>query len=117
MASLPARAADKDQSLQVALSRMLAEYEAAVRAGLPVGPPAVPAHVSREPDEPGAARLDPHVTAVRRLAPVAAQYAAFPDSMDERLRKALVARGLGELYTHQAESIDHSLAGRHVVVV
>jgi DEAD/DEAH box helicase domain-containing protein len=117
MASLPARAADKDQSLQVALSRMLAEYEAAVRAGLPVGPRPVPPPVSRELDEPGEARLDPHVTAVRRLAPVPAQYAPFPDRMDERLRKALVARGLGELYTHQAESIDHTLAGRNVVVV
>ncbi len=117
MASLPARAADKDQSLQVALSRMLAEYEAAVRAGLPVGPAAVQTPVSRDPDDAPAARLDPHVTAVRRLAPVPPQYAPFPETMDGRLQQALVARGLDQLYTHQAESIDHSLSGRNVVVV
>jgi DEAD/DEAH box helicase domain-containing protein len=29
----------------------------------------------------------------------------------------LASRGIGQLYTHQAEAIDHALAGRHVVVV
>ena len=52
MLSLPALPSDKDQSLTVALSPLLAEYEAS----------------------------HPHVTAVRRLAAVAAQYAPFPDA-------------------------------------
>jgi DEAD/DEAH box helicase domain-containing protein len=64
------------------------------------------------PDTP-----DLHVTALRRLPPVAAQFAPFPESLDDRLRAALVARGIAELYTHQAQSIGHAMAGRHVVVI
>jgi DEAD/DEAH box helicase domain-containing protein len=60
---------------------------------------------------------DPHVTAVRRLAPVEAAYAPFPDALDARLCRALAARGITQPYTHQAEAIDHALNGRHVVVV
>jgi DEAD/DEAH box helicase domain-containing protein len=58
-----------------------------------------------------------HVTALRRLPPVAARYAPFPASIDGRLREALRARGVQQLYTHQAESIAHALDGRNVVVV
>ena len=64
------------------------------------------------PDTP-----DHHVTAVRRLPAVAAQYAPFPDGLDPRLTTALASRGISQLYTHQAEVIDHALAGRHVVVI
>src|SRR6187200_1478020 len=99
MQSLPAITGDKDQSLQAALSRMLAEYESGARAGVLT------------------ADDDPHVTAARRLAPVEAQYAPFPDSLDPRLLAALRARGIDQLYVHQAESIAHSLAGRNVVVI
>jgi DEAD/DEAH box helicase domain-containing protein len=60
---------------------------------------------------------DRHVTAVRRLPAVAARYAPFPEALDERLRRALASRGVSQLYTHQAEAIDHALAGRHVVVI
>jgi len=60
---------------------------------------------------------DAHVTAVRRLPAVDAAYAPFPDAIDPRLRRALEARGIGQLYTHQAEAIDHALAGRNVVVI
>ena len=59
------RSRDKDQSLAAALSPLLAEYEAA----------------------------HPHVTAVRRLAAVAAQYAPFPDALDPRLAQARCGRG------------------------
>ena len=48
---------------------------------------------------------------------MAAQYAPFPEALDPRLRAALESRGLSQLYTHQAEAIDHALAGRHVVVI
>ena len=68
-------------------------------------------HIER-PDTP-----DNHVTAVRRLPPIPAQTVPFPEILDERLRAALATRGIRELYTHQAESLDHALAGRNVVVV
>jgi DEAD/DEAH box helicase domain-containing protein len=58
-----------------------------------------------------------HLTALRRLPPVAARYAPFPPSIDARLREALAARGVQQLYTHQSESIGHALDGRNVVVV
>ena len=56
------------------------------------------------------------VTAVRRMPACAAQTAPFPSAIDPRLRAALGARGIVELYTHQAEAIEHALHGRHVVV-
>ena len=99
MQTLPALTGDKDQSLQAALSRMLAEFESGARTGVLT------------------AEDDPHVTAVRRLAPVEAQYAAFPEALDPRLLQAFRARGIDRLYRHQAESIGHVLAGRNVVIV
>jgi len=71
--------------------------------------PDLPAH---RPDTP-----DHHVTAVRRLPEVAAQYAPFPEGLDSRLTSALATRGISQLYTHQAEVIGHALAGRHAVVI
>ena len=59
-----------------------------------------PGHLPERPDTP-----DLHVTAVRRLPPLAAQYAPFPEAIDERLQRTLVSRGISQLYTHQAESI------------
>ena len=64
------------------------------------------------PDTP-----DLHVTAVRRLPAATAQYAPFPAALDARLLRALQARGISQLYTHQGEAIEHALAGRHVVVI
>ena len=93
--TLPALTGDKDQSLGAALSRMLDEHErAAVLA-----------------DD------DPRVTAVKRLPPVPAAYAPFPSELDPRLRRALAARGIEQLYTHQAQAVSHALAGRNAVVV
>ena len=57
------------------------------------------------------------VTAVRRLPEVPAQYAPFPDALDPRLKAALATRGISQLYTHQAASIEHALAGRNAVVI
>jgi DEAD/DEAH box helicase domain-containing protein len=74
---------------------MLAAHEAAARSG----------------DD------DPHVTTVKRLAPAPAILEPFPDALDSRLQEALRARGIGQLYRHQAEAIDHALAGRHAVIV
>jgi DEAD/DEAH box helicase domain-containing protein len=64
------------------------------------------------PDTP-----DLHVTAVRRLPAVGAQLTPFPDALDPRLKAALVSRGVGQLYSHQAEVIEHALAGRHTVII
>ena len=72
----------------------------------------VPGRLPDRPDNP-----DGHVTAVRRLEPVAAQLAPFPDALDQRLTSALAARGISQPYTHQAEAIGHALAGRNAVVI
>jgi DEAD/DEAH box helicase domain-containing protein len=56
------------------------------------------------------------VTAVRRLPACQAQYAPYPEGIDDRLAAVLRARGIAQLYTHQAQAIAHALAGRHVVV-
>ena len=64
------------------------------------------------PDTP-----DLPVTAVRRIPAQTARYAPFPDALDDRLKQALRARGIDQLYTHQAEAIEHALAGRHAVVI
>ncbi len=97
MTVLPALvdAKSKDESLSLALSRMLAEHEQALQG----------------------ADDDPHVTAVRRLDPVEARYAPFPDSLDHRLIAAFRKRGIEQLYSHQAEAIAHATAGRNVVTV
>src|SRR6185369_4864118 len=63
---------------------------------------------------------DLHVTALRRIPAVQASYAPFPDGpggMDERLTRALASRGISDLYSHQAEAIEHALARRNVVVI
>src|SRR5215208_4816263 len=44
-------------------------------------------------------------------------YAPLPDGLDPRLKAAYAKRGIGQLYTHQAEAIQHTLTGRNVVVV
>ncbi len=59
---------------------------------------------------------DGWVTAVRTIAPRAAVHAPWPDAIDARLRAALEARGIADLYSHQAAALDHALAGRNVVV-
>ncbi|MGH9309819.1 MAG: DEAD/DEAH box helicase [Vicinamibacterales bacterium] len=91
--TLPAIAGDKDRSLQEVLARLTAS-----RA--PLG-----------------ASADPIVTAAHRLPAVAATFAPFPEETDSRLRGALAARGIDQLYTHQAEAFDHVLARRNVVTI
>ena len=66
---------------------------------------------------PLGAIADPIVTAARRLPAVVASFAPYPEGTDERLRAALAARGIEQLYTHQAEAFAHILAGRNVVTV
>lgn len=46
-----------------------------------------------------------------------ARYAAFPENMDPALQKALEARGIHKLYSHQREAFDVLQGGRSIVVV
>jgi DEAD/DEAH box helicase domain-containing protein len=66
------------------------------------------------PDRPDSP--DGWVTAVRRLAPRRAEYAPFPEALDERLVRVLGGRGIEQFYTHQAAAVSHTLAGRNVVI-
>jgi DEAD/DEAH box helicase domain-containing protein len=91
--SLPVLAGDKDQLLQQALGRLAAS------------------------PRPGGPDADAIVTATRRLPAVPASYAPFPEEADARLRAALAARGIEQLYTHQALAFGHALAGRNVVTI
>jgi DEAD/DEAH box helicase domain-containing protein len=59
---------------------------------------------------------DGWVTAVRVLPARAGSYAPFPSGVEERLRDALRSRGIEQLYTHQAEAVEHALSRRNVVI-
>ncbi len=91
--TLPVVSGDKDRSLQEVLTRLTAS-----RA--PLGRDA-----------------DPIVTAAHRLPAIPASFAPYPAGTDEQLIAALAARGIEQLYTHQAEAFEHVLAGRNVVAV
>src|SRR5437763_320864 len=95
----------RDGALEAALERLDPGGRVSVQ-GTETRPPL------ERPDTP-----DLHVTAVRRLSAMAAQYAPFPAGLDPRLVRGLQARGIEQLYTHQAAAIEHALAGRHVVVI
>ena len=72
----------------------------------------VPGRLPDRPDNP-----DGHVTAVRKLPAVQAEFAPFPAGLDDRLKSALETRGIQQFYTHQAEAVEHALAGRNAVVI
>ena len=91
--TLPAVSGDKDRSLQEAVSRLT--YS----------------------PRPGGAEADPIVTAVRRLPAVSAACAPYPEGTDDRLIASLAARGISQLYTHQAQAFAHVLGGRNVVTI
>jgi len=46
-----------------------------------------------------------------------ARYAGFPDALNPKLIEALRRRGIHDLYTHQREAIDATLAGKDVCIV
>ncbi len=95
---------NKDQLLEEAVTRLAAS---------PLPPAARP-----ESEAPSAEPLGGQiVTAFRRLPSADAEFAPFPDGVDARVQQALAGRGMGRLFSHQAEAIQHVLAGRNVVVV
>ena len=57
------------------------------------------------------------VRAVRRQPARPGEFAEFPETLAPSLQKALAARGIDRLYTHQAEAFSHAAAGRNVVIV
>jgi DEAD/DEAH box helicase domain-containing protein len=59
----------------------------------------------------------PNFVAWRHLPARPAVFAPFPDSLDPRILEALRARGIVELYCHQAEAASAAASGENVVVV
>jgi DEAD/DEAH box helicase domain-containing protein len=59
----------------------------------------------------------PNVTATRLIEARPATLAPFPSSLDPRLVEALRARGIAELYSHQARAFEIAAKGEHLVVV
>lgn len=57
------------------------------------------------------------ITHVEHFPAQEARYAAFPGGLDPLVIEVFKKRGIGQLYTHQAEAIQQTLAGRNVVVV
>ncbi len=58
-----------------------------------------------------------NLTEWHKLPPVAARYGEFPGALDPRIVAALREKGIAQLYTHQAQSVEATLAGKNVVVV
>src|SRR4051812_23594115 len=58
----------------------------------------------------------PCLAADRLYREAPATLSPFPERLHGGLRSALTARGVTELYTHQAEAFEHATAGRHFVV-
>src|SRR5216117_3313203 len=63
------------------------------------------------------ASTGPCITASRHFPARPPVYAPFPATMDPRIIEALRARGIEQLYSHQARAWDLVQSGRHVVVV
>src|SRR5262245_20434753 len=60
---------------------------------------------------------DSPVRAIHHQEACEGTYAPIPESVDERLRAALSARGITRLYSHQADAFDLVESGRNVVIV
>ncbi|PYM41560.1 MAG: hypothetical protein DME12_11130 [Candidatus Rokuibacteriota bacterium] len=59
----------------------------------------------------------PCITATRHFAPRPPVLVPFPPSLDARIADGLRARGIHELYSHQARAWELIAKGHHVVVV
>src|SRR5437868_4840912 len=97
-----------------------------VRTGVPYRPQVMrtavrfPARVSLEQILDTLAR-DPEfkqmVTRWERIPPRRAQYAEFPAWLDGRISATLRRRGILSLYSHQADALESTHAGKHTVIV
>ncbi len=59
----------------------------------------------------------PLISAVRHFEAKPAVFAPFPSSLDPRIVEALKARGVEQLYSHQAKAFEAVAKGEHLVVV
>ncbi len=59
----------------------------------------------------------PLISAVRHFEAKPAVFAPFPSSLDPRIVEALKARGVEQLYSHQAKAVEAVAKGEHLVVV
>src|SRR5258707_7597495 len=59
----------------------------------------------------------PLISAVRHFEAKPAVFAPFPSSLDPRIVEALKARGVEQLYSHQAKAVEAVAQGEHLVVV
>src|SRR5229473_2142282 len=59
----------------------------------------------------------PLISAVRHFEARPAVFASFPSSLDPRIVEALKARGVEQLYSHQAKAVEAVAKGEHLVVV
>ncbi len=59
----------------------------------------------------------PLISAVRHFEARPAVFAPFPSSLDPRIVEALRARGIEQLYSHQATAFETAAKGEHLVVV
>ena len=64
---------------------------------------------ARDPDSP--------IRAIRHQPARDGEFSDIPQNTAPALRKALEARGIPRLYTHQAEAFELSTGGKNVVVV
>src|SRR2546429_6041813 len=79
-----------------------------------------PARVSLEQILDGLARdseFQEMVTRWERLPARPASYAAFPAWVDGRIVATLRRRGIPSLYSHQADALESTHAGKHTVIV
>jgi DEAD/DEAH box helicase domain-containing protein len=65
-------------------------------------------------DEPSLARGVAHHAVIPARHAV---FGPFPPWLDPRIRTGLAARGIDELYTHQADAVEAVHAGEDIVVV
>lgn len=62
-------------------------------------------------------KKDEHVSYWKEIAPLEAKTVPFPAELDFNICQALRKKGIGELYTHQAEAFEKALANKHFVAV
>ena len=60
---------------------------------------------------------DSPIRAIRHQPARAAEYADIPESVQSKLREALIRRNMPKLYSHQAEAFNLAQSGQNVVIV
>lgn len=62
-------------------------------------------------------KKDEHVSYWKEIAPLEAKTVPFPAELDFNICQALRKKGIGELYTHQAQAFQKALANKHFVAI